>query len=93
MVRFSMALLAGTLAAQLGSFAPGARPFDRLLLACLAVRVVAGRPIAAAFSLGIGLYLVQAWWVIDARLAPRYAGDRDALRGPGWCDRTHGSAC
>ena len=79
MFRFSMALLAGTLVAQLSTFAPEARPFDRLLLACLAVRVVAGRPIGAAFSLGVGLYLVQAWWVIDDRLAPHYAGDRMAV--------------
>lgn len=75
MVRLSMALLAGAVAAQLTSFAPDAYPFDRLLLGCLAVRVVAGRPACIAFSLGAGLYLAQAWSVIDSRLAPHYAGD------------------
>ncbi len=75
MVRLSMALLAGAVAAQLSSFAPEAYPFDRLLLLSLMVRIVAGRPVCAAFSLGIALYLVHAWSVIDARLAPRYAGD------------------
>lgn len=75
MVRFSMALLAGAVAAQLTSFAPAAYPFDRLFLSCLAVRIVAGRPICTAYSLGIGLYLAHAWSVVDSRLIPAYAGD------------------
>ncbi len=75
MIRLSMALLAGMVAAQLTSFAYDAYPFDRLLLSCLVVRAAAGRMLCVGFSLGVGLYLAHAWWVIDSRIEPQYTGD------------------
>ena len=70
-----MAVAGGAAAAQLTSFAPGAYPLDRLFLTCLAVRLVLGTQVAAAFAVGVGLYLVHAALVIDARVDPGYTGD------------------
>ena len=75
MVRCSLALLAGAIAAQLTSFAPFAYPLDRLFLACLFVRLAFGRREGALFGAGVLLYLTQALIFLESRLSPAYAGD------------------
>ena len=80
MVRCSLALLAGAIAAQLTSFAPFAYPLDRLFLACLFVRLVLGRREAALFGAGVVLYLTQALLLLESRLSPAYAADSIVTR-------------
>ncbi|MEO1244524.1 MAG: DNA internalization-related competence protein ComEC/Rec2 [Pseudomonadota bacterium] len=71
----SLAFLAGAIAAQLTSFAASAYPLDRLFLGSLAVRLLLGRRTAVCFGLGVSLYLIHAFVLIDARLDPEYAND------------------
>ena len=80
MVRSSLALLAGAIAAQLTSFAPSAYPLDRLFLLSLAVRLVLGCREAVLFGAGVLLYLTQAFTFLESRLSPAYAGDSIVTR-------------
>ncbi len=75
MIRCSLALLAGAIAAQLTSFGPSAYPLDRLFLLCLVVRLVLGRREAALFGAGVLLYLAQAFTLLESHLSQAYAGD------------------
>jgi len=75
MIRCSLALLAGAIAAQLTSFGPSAYPLDRLFLVCLAVRLVLGCREAALFGAGVLLYLAHAFTLLESRLPQAYAGD------------------
>ncbi len=75
MWQLSLAMVAGATAAELTSFVPPTYGLEPLFLACLGLRLFAGRAVYAGFGVGAAACLFSATSLSHERLDPQFAGD------------------
>lgn len=75
MTRACLFLLAGVSALQLNSFADQSDLPMIALIACIAILPCRTVPGLSWFCVGVTLFAVATWQVVDSRIAPQYVGD------------------
>lgn len=73
--QLSLAMVAGTIAAEMNGFGQGGYGLEPVFLACLGLWNFCSRVVCTGFCLGVAAGLVAGVLILDDRLDPHFAGD------------------